>query len=593
MGVLRVCLLGLGLVVSSGACLPPGPGGGTDAGGDADSSAEVTADSSAEAAADIAVEAADVSRGDTTAPADTSTALDAPRDSAGMVDAVTDGARDGTTDADAVGGGPDAVVTDAAPDVGDARVTPPPSGPRPVSPLSDHRVTRRRPTLRWALGEGDGAFVQLCRDRACADRVLEFEATGTSGAPPTPLAPGVYFWRFFERVRGARAATPSIPWHFRVDARDTAVDSASAFGADVNNDRFQDIVMLASPLPTELPRAVVVFLGGPTGPGRLPDQRLPADYGGPLQDVNGDGYGDVSVAGALHLGGPSGLAPTSAGMLPSLPSTPAFGSPVGDVHGDGYADLMVTAGAIGGARPTMAIFPGGPTGLSPTPRHTQSTDFFSFSSDVFGRGAGDTNGDGLGDAVFSVYVLGGLSAARVLLARPVGDWVSAPGGCFTEAGSDGVPVGDVNGDGYIDLAMHCGGALDGISNPYTSVQPGGPSGTTTTGALDFGVRGVSALGDVNGDGCADLLVRERMPTPWGGATALPRGALYHGVPGATVRATMVRAVDLTDVGLYPVGDVNGDSYDDVLRVSPRAAELFYGSSTGLALTPGATLALTP
>ena len=36
---------------------------------------------------------------------------------------------------------------------------------------------------------------EICQDRACSTRVTSFSAKGTSGAAPTSLVPGTYFWR--------------------------------------------------------------------------------------------------------------------------------------------------------------------------------------------------------------------------------------------------------------------------------------------------------------------------------------------------------------------------------------------------------------
>src|SRR5262249_23053311 len=68
-----------------------------------------------------------------------------------------------------------------------ARITP----PRPVAPLSTATATSHAPVFRWALPPGvDGAMVEICSDRACAHPVTAFPATGSSGAPPIPLAKG-------------------------------------------------------------------------------------------------------------------------------------------------------------------------------------------------------------------------------------------------------------------------------------------------------------------------------------------------------------------------------------------------------------------
>jgi hypothetical protein len=191
-------------------------------------------------------------------------------------------------------------------------------------------------------------------------------------------------------------------------------------------------------------------------------------------DVNGDGYGDVIIGatsvspnGAAYviLGGPGGLLTAS----PTVIAGPAsnFGYSVwgaDDVNGDGYADVIVGAQEASSATGAAYVYLGGSGGISTTPAPTLlgpggTNGFFGCAV----SGAGDVNGDGYSDvvvgafevssAVGAAYVYfggsGGLSTVPTALANPNPPTGGSPGFFgFAVAGP-----GDINGDGYADVAI--------------------------------------------------------------------------------------------------------------------------------------------
>jgi hypothetical protein len=104
-------------------------------------------------------------------------------------------------------------------------------------------------------------------------------------------------------------------------------------------------------------------------------------------DVNRDGYSDIAIGASsaggtgrvyVHLGGPSGVTPVAATVLVGLdPSGSGFGgalSGLDDVNGDGYGDLAVGAGGAMSGRGRLRVYLGDPTGVATTAAVTQTGD---------------------------------------------------------------------------------------------------------------------------------------------------------------------------------------------------------------------------
>jgi len=104
-----------------------------------------------------------------------------------------------------------------------------------------------------------------------------------------------------------------------------------------------------------------------------------------------------------------------------------------------------------------------------------------------------------------------------------------------------------------------------------------------TGGDQFG-RAVATVGDVNGDGYVDLAVASggdpgTVNIYDGGAAGPTLGnALLPGPVTSGFGATMAAA-----------GDVNGDGYGDMVVGGREAAQVFLGSARGMAVTAAFTL----
>jgi hypothetical protein len=134
-------------------------------------------------------------------------------------------------------------------------------------------------------------------------------------------------------------------------------------------------------------------------------------------------------------------------------------------------------------------------------------------------------------------------------------------------------AGDVNGDGYDDVIVgaHYYGAAEGRAYVYH----GSSSGLSATAAwMIEGDQGfaqlgnsVSGAGDVNGDGCDDVIVGAQWYS--NGESYEGRAYVYHGSPSG-LSATAAWTGESDQAGAHygesvsSAGDVNSDGYDDVI-----------------------------
>ena len=332
-------------------------------------------------------------------------------------------------------------------------------------------------------------------------------------------------------------------------------------------------------------------------------------------DFNGDGYADILVGapkeeldayrgGTVHAyyGYAGGMQDNHAWVLGSQQQGSAFGASLGtaDLNGDGLDEILV--GAPGFTIPTSnsgKVFVYGHSQLNdplalvweqanPSTEPEQARYGQSISS-------GDFNGDGYADlligapqhkivdpidvtkelTVGAAYVHYG--SASGLLAGAAADWTyigAQPGEIL---GSSVAGVGDINDDGYDDLLIGAPGYNNGdladAGRLYLFL--GSASGLGATPAWTYtgiqansrlGAR-VSAAGDVNHDGHADVLasVRKMSGEYTFNGQAL---AFYGSVSGLGAAPSWSFTIEQENTcfgcALASAGDVNGDQIDDIL-----------------------------
>ncbi len=188
----------------------------------------------------------------------------------------------------------------------------------------------------------------------------------------------------------------------------------------------------------------------------------------------------------------------------------------------------------------------------------------------------DVQGDGHSDIALGAP---SLNRVEIRFGPTVSTSVSQNITGTTGAGVAIAALGDVNGDGFGDLAIgtnansvaiHHGAAGSlGASPAITLMPPGGVAG--------FGTA-VTGAGDINGDGFADVLV---------GAPTSNRAFLYLGSAtgvAATATQTLIPATTgSVGIALAGVGDVDADGFSDVVvgGDGTNTAWFYRGSASGL------------
>jgi len=456
-----------------------------------------------------------------------------------------------------------------------------------------------------------------------------------------------------------------------VDARDATGASAEAIFAVV-----RDAVRITFPGTNMVFPVTVKTLLSATADTILEGNSLNRLFGSGVAvgDVNGDGFADVVAAvpgwdngqdneGAVMVfhGRPGGIASNGSDPIGPAANTvietnlahlswPSSLAIVGDLNGDGFEDLVVGSPRWDPVHPGLGstfwgaiwIFHGSATGIAAS-ELGDSNGFVASDRTMaaFGdsvSGAGDVNGDGHADVIVgatiwdnvtpavlpegAAFVFHGSSSGITATTTAQADSRLEGNVMGVYAGSDVAGLGDVNGDGYDDVAIGIhelthpeigeGGIaiLFGSSSGVAS-NPGVPLDVAANALLEGNLANANltkaaGAGDVNGDGYSDVVVGFHQ---WGDSVAHAGEGLVAVFHGSSTGIEPNASTDLAIAADTAIqgnpnphrqitfgrtvsggADLNGDGFADIMAGSPNFSDshnneggvfVFYGGDGGI------------
>ncbi len=322
------------------------------------------------------------------------------------------------------------------------------------------------------------------------------------------------------------------------------VDPADLTAGDFNGDGIPDLAVTG--------RGVWVLLGQGDGTFTVAGTYAPASSPGSIMadDVNGDGIPDLVMADGSPDGAAAVMVGLGDGTFVAAPTYAAGNLPVaeavGDFNGDGVPDLA----AADASGHEIQVLLGNGDGTFAAPQS------YLAGTRPVAVVTGDFNGDGILD-----LAVGNETSDDISILLGNGDGTFRAPLNFAAGHSRGavrsVAVGDLNGDGTLDLAVADSADFSGTVDIFLGHGDG-----TFTAAESYATgpnpEGVVA-GDFNGDGIPDLAVANAGYSP---SYADGNVSVFLGNGDGTFQSARTFAAGLAPWSVA-VGDFNGDGLLDV------------------------------
>jgi len=289
-------------------------------------------------------------------------------------------------------------------------------------------------------------------------------------------------------------------------------------------------------------------------------------------DLNGDGSVDV-VVGQGHFGSPGvsvllgdGAGAFSRPTFHALPFSDVVGDvALSDVDGDLDLDVLATVPDGNGLSDRLLLWRNDGSGRLAPPQT------FLAGPGPLGMAVADFNRDGHEDVVTADYGWIGQGTTVSLLIHDGGSGAAAgfevPGAFEGGVAPRFLEVGDIDGDGWMDLAV----ARTEANAPVVSILfNDGSGGFLPPTTLSSGPRGapVVALGDLDNDGDLDLVTgwQDNSGSVSFGMVRVYRNDGAGGFGGPSDHRLDAFAEDPEDIEL---ADMDGDGFLDILTANPN------------------------
>ena len=407
--------------------------------------------------------------------------------------------------------------------------------------------------------------------------ISAFDPVRSEATVPVPFAPPLdphRTWRIVESLDPRPASASGIDETFVWDSSDLLAGG--------------EVVLRAVPYDTEQGLSTDTGVPRPVRPGLdvLPytigsssSTAAPASIA--MADLNGDGRLDLVTANvgtdqlSVFFQSASGVFPTTPsatlnGVAVVAPLTDPYSVRAIDVDGDGDLDIV---SANHGSNNLIIWTQGSPGSFSPV---TPAIGGLNSPSDLAGA---DLNGDGRMDLVVANT---GANRVSIYFRSAAGVYPNSPSTSVGN-GSTGAPisvaVGDMDGDGDIDI-VSANQSTNNVTIYYQSspgvfpngqiVALGGPG--ITDGACSV------AVGDIDGDGKLDIACADRtgnnltvfLQSSNGGFASTPTFTLA--ASGAPIQPTHVELADVNDDGALDLVSSNGGNDLSIFVYQPDAAQ---------------------
>jgi hypothetical protein len=346
--------------------------------------------------------------------------------------------------------------------------------------------------------------------------------------------------------------------------------------ADFNRDGKPDValtqqgnqtvsVMLNNTLPTQYPdgRSSAAYNPLSVGLGNFADSVAVGDF-------NRDGNLDVAVSylqdNDVKVLFGAGNGSFSTGATYAVGNQP-YWIASGDLNGDGYPDLVTTNTNVTGATGTVSVLLNNKNGTFGT------AATYNVGKQPYQVAIGDVNGDGYPDLAVTNY---GANTVTILFGSKTGAFTVEPTTLATCADPFGVAIGDFKHNGFPSVAVTC------YSTSQLEIFPNNGNGTFGTPFMYTVYDSYNSLtpnpeslvvGDFNRDGKLDIVV---------GNSNANNISFFAGNGDNTFVDSMESAPSLNHPASIAAGDFNGDGILDIVGVAPNynAVDLTLGVGDG-------------